>query len=161
MTQGYKKYFLLDKLLSLLYNISKKTCEVIRTLIVCLDPKGGMLFNNRRQTIDYELVSIIEKSYNDIYIFPFSEEYFSNVRCTVSDNPFLCAGSDSTIFLESGNALEYAEKIDKLIIYRWSSVYPADTYFDIVPLDCGFKLRGKITFSTTVHKNIIKEIYRK
>ena len=131
------------------------------TLIACLDPNNGILFNNRRQTLDYELVDIIKKDYSDIHISHFSENYFKNVECTVSDDPFATATEDSAVFFESGTASEHSDKITKLIIYRWNSVYPADTYFDLSPKDKGFKFVGRIKFSTKVHKDIVKEIYKK
>ena len=131
------------------------------TLIVCIDLKGGILFNSRRQTLDYELINIIGKSFKNIYITPFSEKYFTNVKCTVSDTPFLDAGDDSTIFLESGLPSDFPNKIDKIILYRWNCVYPADTYLNFSPSEQGFKLCGKVTFSTEVHKEIVKEIYSK
>jgi len=131
------------------------------TLILCLDPKGGMLFNNRRQTPDYELVKIIGKSFSDIHISSFSEKYFKDIKCTVSANPFFSAKEGSSVFLESGKAIEYIDMIDKIVIYRWSCVYPADTYFDIDPLEYGFRLSGEVKFSTKSHENIVKEIYKR
>ena len=131
------------------------------TLIVCLDQKGGMLFNNRRQTLDYELVNIIAKSFSDIHISHFSEKYFQGAKCKISSNPFLEATEESTVFLEDTGAIDYIEKIDRLIIYRWDCVYPADTYFDITPKEVGFRLCGKVKFSTKVHADIVKEIYKK
>jgi hypothetical protein len=131
------------------------------TLIVCLDQNDGILFNNRRQTLDFELLKIVEKSFSDIHISDFSQKYFSNIRCTVSENPFLSAVDNSAVFHECGEALPYLDKIDKIVIYRWAKVYPADTYFDICPTESGFKLSGKIKFSTEVHKDIIKEIYKR
>ena len=131
------------------------------TLIVCLDPKGGMLFNKRRQTVDYDLCRQIGADFPDLYISPFSEKYFSGISCTVAKDPFAACSEVGAVFLEQGSAIEHLDEIDKLIIYRWENTYPADTYFDINPEVCGLKLKGKLKFSTEVHKNIVKEIYKR
>lgn len=129
------------------------------TLIVCLDPRNGLLFNNRRQTVDYELVKIIAKDFGKVYISPFSEKYFEGVDCIVSKDPYAAAAPDGTVFIENDDT-PATEAITKLIVYRWSTVYPADTYFKLSPEELGLSLRGRVKFSTKVHKDIVKEIYK-
>ncbi len=132
------------------------------TLIMFLDERGGMLFNNRRQTLDYELLDIISKDFGErLYISPFSEKYFSGRCASLLEDPLADAPDDSAVFIEDRDVLPFIDRIDKILIYRWSKVYPSDRQTDILPADHGFRLLGKLKFSTEVHKDIVKEIYKR
>ncbi len=132
------------------------------TVIMCLDQRGGMLFNNRRQTLDYEIVDrIIKDGGGKLYISPFSEKYFEGKVCTVISEPLKNSPRDASVFIEDSDILPYIKDIDKIIIYRWSKVYPSDRNCDAEPLKLGFHALGKIKFSTEVHKDTVKEIYKR
>jgi len=132
------------------------------TVIVCLDSRGGMLFNNRRQTLDYEIVDMIVNAAKDkLYISPFSEKYFSGKVSKVVDDPLKDAPDDAYVFIEDRQVTAALDRIDKLLIYRWAAHYPTDTVFELDPIKAGFRLVGKIKFSTKVHPDTIKEIYKK
>ncbi len=132
------------------------------TLILCLDQKDGMLFNKRRQTFDYELLDMICKSFKGkLFISSFSEKYFGQRSVTVLSSPLTDAPSESAVFIENEDVTPFIGNIDKIIIYRFGCVYPADTYFTVKPLESGFRLAGRIKFSTEVHKDMFKEIYKR
>ncbi len=132
------------------------------TLIMCLDQRGGMLFNNRRQTIDYELVELIcDIGKQKLCISPFSEKYFEGKDFVLLDEPLKEAPFGAVVFIENENPTPYLERFNKIIIYRWNKVYPADRHFNTEPSEAGFRLAGKIKFSTEVHKDIVKEIYKR
>lgn len=132
------------------------------TLITCLDPKGGMLFNNRRQTLDYEVVDMIRKTWGEsLYISPFSEKYFENKKIKILGDPLKDAPDGAAVFIEDTDPLPYVHRIDKIVIFRWNEVYPADKGLSFLPEEIGFKRLGEIKFSTKVHKDIKKEIYKR
>lgn len=132
------------------------------TLILCLDPKGGMTFNGRRQTLDYEVVADISVLGNKkLYISPFSESYFMGRGAKVVDEPLKDAPSDATVFIEDTDPLPYLDKVEKIIIFRWGEVYPQDCRLSFDPCEKGFKKLGEMKYSTKVHQNIKKEIYKR
>ena len=76
-------------------------------LIVCLDERKGMMFNNRRQSRDRVLIdNMIEMIGDDkLYIAPYSESLFENkeIKLKVKKNPLKAAdegwcfiGTDTT-----------------------------------------------------------------
>ena len=132
------------------------------TLITRLDPKGGMLFNNRRQTIDYEVVDMICKTAGDkLYISPFSEKYFTDKAVRILGDPLKDAPDDAAVFIEDIDFFGYIHRIDKIIVFRWNEVYPADRSLSFDPTEVGFRRLGEIKFSTKVHKDVKKEIYKR
>ena len=134
----------------------------IVTLIVCVDEQGGMTYNGRRQSRDGAVLEDIKRSCDGrIFISPFSEKYFKDSECTVAENPLSEAGESDYCFIEDMSARAYLGKIDKIIIYNWNEEYPLDTKFDILPLEEGFRLTGRIEFAGRAHKKITKEIYRR
>ena len=132
------------------------------TIIQCLDNRGGMLFNGRRQTLDYELASIIYEKYKDkLCICSFSESFFKDLKVKTYENPLSDAPDDAVVFIENIDITEHIQKIDEIIIYRWNRHYPADRHFSFEPTEMGYKLVGKVKFSTKIHEDTVKEIYRR
>ncbi len=132
------------------------------TLIFCLDKNNGMLFGGRRQTFDYEVLDLICNIGGErLYITPFSQKYFGERSYELLGEGLKGAPSDAAVFLEDRDALPYISRVEKIIIYRWDKVYPADRWLGFSPLDEGFRLSGKVKFSTEVHKDIVKEIYKR
>ncbi len=132
-------------------------------VIVCLDDRLGMMFNNRRQSRDSVLVQDVLKDLGDekLYISPYSEPLFegtdANVR--VKKNPLKAAKRDSVCFIEDMHLSEYKEEIDTVIIYRWNRHYPCDFYFD---LDINeYELVSGYEFAGSSHEKITKEVYKR
>lgn len=96
--------------------------------IVCLDQKNGMYFNERRQSRDqYVIRDIIEMTKEAVlHINSYSEELFENriVEYVISDDYFSDAKDGEYCFVEN-HILDQSE-MEKLIVYRWDKVYPAD-----------------------------------
>ena len=83
-----------------------------------------------------------------------------------SGAPFICTESfldmareNDTCFVENRALSAYAERIKKLIIYRWNRHYPSDMTFDIEPEKEGFRLLHTEDFEGNSHEKITKEIY--
>ena len=129
-------------------------------VIVCLDQKGGMLFNRRRQSRDACVFQDIMKYAKTVTASDFSEKLLSTygVPHTV-DESFPKNAKDGYAFCENLPLLPYEESITEVIVYRWDKVYPADTVFDL-PLK-KYRLISTEEFSGNSHKTIVKETYLK
>ena len=124
-------------------------------LIVCLDDKNGMMFNKRRQSRDRVLIENVlelckgKKLYTDEYsskLFPEKSveviEEFSKIE-------------DGYCFAENFTVNE--EDIEKIIVYKWNRLYPADTYFNIDL--AGWNLTETVDFEGSSHEKITRKIY--
>ena len=135
------------------------------TIAVCLCDRGGMLFNNRRQSRDRILIAdLIElASGHKFFISNFSLKLFDNYldRVTVSENPLSEAEKSDFVFVENLALAPMFDKIDKMVIYRWNRAYPADFYLDMPPENNGFELKSTVDFEGSSHEKITKEIWQR
>ena len=133
------------------------------TVIVCLSDDGGMTFNKRRQSRDAAVTADIAKLVGDgvLFISDFSLNLFSDSSLSViaSSDPLSVAADDDFAFLEDRGASQYAEKIKKLVIYKWNRKYPTDFKFDIEPALFGFHIAETVEFSGKSHEKITREIW--
>ena len=106
-------------------------------VIICLDQNNGMLFNNRRQSRD----RIVRKNILE----------YINV-----DNNLENATEHDFCFVERQEVR--IEEINKLIVYRWDKIYPADKYFNMDDIKCN--LVETLEFQGYSHEKIIREIYQ-
>ena len=141
-------------------------------LIVCTDPRGGMMFNKRRTTSDVVVTADILRECGDgrLLVAPYSEKIFKNAEAegyapnggaayTVSDDPVGDAGELDTVFLEERSARVRLADIDTIIIYNWTVIYPFDYSFDIDPRAEGFVLSEQYDFPGYNHDLVTKEVY--
>ena len=131
-------------------------------LIVCLDERKGMMFNNRRQSRDRVLIdNMIEMIGDDkLYIAPYSESLFENkeIKLKVKKNP-LKAADENWCFIENLPVAEYKDEIETVIIYHWNRHYPGDFFFDL-ELD-SYTLESSEELVGSSHEKITKEIWKK
>ena len=134
------------------------------TVLVCLDEKDGMAFDGRRQTRDSAVIKDIFATAKGapIKVAPYSEKLLSEYgRVKVTREPLMDKDEDAFVFLEVDGIGEYASRIDTLIIYRWSEVYPSDLKFLPSPSALGLTLLTKSYIVGSSHKKITKEVYTK
>ena len=124
-------------------------------LIVCLDDKNGMLFNNRRQSRDKILIE-------NMLEFCKGEQLYTNEYSSVlfpEKSVVVCESFENTengyIFAE--NFITDEDKIQEIIVYKWNRVYPADTYFSIDLKN--WSLVETIDFEGSSHEKITRERY--
>ena len=131
-------------------------------LIVCLDERKGMMFNNRRQSRDRVLIdNMIEMVGDDkLYIAPYSESLFENkeIKLKVKKNP-LKAADENWCFIENLPVAEYKDEIETVVIYHWNRHYPGDFFFDL-ELD-SYSLESSEELVGSSHEKITKEIWNK
>ena len=135
------------------------------TVIVCLEDRGGMLFNRRRLSRDRVLtadaVAFAKAEGKRLSINSFSEKLFEEYSnfITVDEN-FL--DSDAAVcFVENKALAPHLQRIDRLVIYRWNRTYPFDTAIDIDVSTAPWRLLSREEFAGYSHEKITKEIYVK
>lgn len=134
--------------------------------IVCLDNNNGMLFNNRRQSQDCNLRKRILNLTKGatLYMNSYSYEQFSeedNINNIVVDEDFLSKASEKDYcFVENVSLSVHANKIEKLILYKWNRDYPSDFKFNI-NINEGWKLVYAREFAGSSHEIITEQVYKK
>lgn len=130
-------------------------------IIICLDDNNGMLFNHRRQSRDSKVLEDIKAGIkNSLTIFPFSEKLVSSAEIPYE----IMSGSASentVLFVEDRGIKEFLPVTNKITVYRWNRVYPADMSLDIVLSAEGFPLVSTVDFEGTSHEKITKEVYER
>ena len=133
------------------------------TLVLCLDDDHGMMFNHRRQSRDRVLIAELLETVGEsrLLVSPYSKALFPEraANITVAEDPCAAAGEDDYVFVEDTDPAAAWERVTALIIYRWNSAYPADTYFtcDLT----GFRMTDVAAFEGSSHELINKEIWKK
>ncbi len=103
-------------------------------LIVAVDDRNGMMFNNRRQSRDRGLCEKIlsitggEKLWVNSYTVGLFEGYMNSRNVIVDDDFLSKAGREDFCFAE--NVLPAADEVDSVIIFRWNRKYPGDFFFE-------------------------------
>lgn len=132
-------------------------------LIICTDLNNGMLFNNRRQSKDKELINHICNLINNekLWITSFSEDLFKdkiNYNLILNEN-FENIGENDFCFIENISLKVFEKKLDEIILYNWNRTYPADTYLDISLED--WILESELDIEGLSHEKITQKIYKR
>ena len=132
------------------------------TVIVCLDNANGMMFNNRRQSRDANVVKDICETATGkrLLVGPYSAPLFGENDVIVSECFLDEARADDYCFVENVPMAKYLNKIDSIIVYKWNRDYPSDFFFDIDYASV-FRLESEAEFVGTSHDKITKEVYVK
>lgn len=128
-------------------------------VIVTLDNRGGMCFNRRRQSRDRVLNErILALAGGRLLVSSFSARLFEGQSGVLVSDSFLSdAGEEDFCFVENEHLSAYADRIRKLIVYRWNRDYPGDFFLD---LDLSArKLISSSEFAGSSHPVITEEIY--
>lgn len=134
------------------------------TVMLCVDDKNGMMFNHRRQSRDRVLQERILAlaGMGRLWMSPYSRKLFADTGSAevLVDEDFLeKARNGDLCFVEDRDLTPYEEKIERILLFRWNRVYPADLYFT---LDLGkYTLEETEEFAGNSHEKITKEMYRR
>ena len=111
------------------------------TLILCVDDRGGLSFNGRRQSQDRRVREdlLTMAAGGALWMDDYSRRQFTEPE------------------LQDPEAA--LERADRLVLYRWGRHYPADRRLDLPP--AGWRLEGQTEFPGRSHDMITKEIYVK
>ena len=132
--------------------------------IVCLDDKNGMGFNHRRQSRDARLrrEMLDMAAGSRLWMAPCSAEQFGSEgagRLLVSEAFLEEAAPGDYVFVEDRALSPFAEKLEKLVVFRWNRVYPGDRYFDLDLTGGPWRKTESLDFPGTSHKRITREVY--
>ena len=134
-------------------------------VILCLDDRGGMMFNHRRQSRDREVIKDIFNMIGDrpLFLNSYSAPLFSEKEDQLRiDEKFLdTVGEDEWCFVENRALLPYANHIETMVLYRWNRTYPFDMKMDIDPAFMGLVLCETVDFVGFSHEKITKEVYKR
>lgn len=132
-------------------------------VILCLDDKKGMMFNNRRQSKDKFVIQDILKLVDGkkLLISSYSESLFQGLesKLIIDDNFLNNAAEEDYCFVENNNLKDFSEKIEKIIVYKWNRIYPSDLKLEITIQD--WNLIGRFKFVGNSHDKITREVYVK
>ena len=125
------------------------------TVIVWVGKNGEMLFNRRRCSRDKAVVAEVLSAFGDkLCVTPYSAPLFEGGRVISQRSE---VGED-VLFLEDLPLSPALSQAEKLIVYRFDRVYPADVRLEI-PQD--LTLTESAEFSGYAHEKITREVYTK
>ncbi len=130
-------------------------------VIICLDDNNGMLFNNRRQSRDKNLIADVFDNLQGerLNITPFSSKLFAELESAVNVCDGLSVGQGQWFFCENVDLTCCEADIEKIIVYKWNRAYPCDF---TCQLDFSkFMLVSESDFEGNSHPVITKLIYVK
>ena len=134
-------------------------------IFVCLDEKGGMMFNKRRQSSDCIVRQDILRTIGEqpLYMNAYTAKQFTEEceNIVIAENPFGLATEDAFVFVENIHIHDYIANIKKIIVYHWNRAYPADFFLDIDLTSSDWNIVTSEEFEGNSHECIRKEIYRK
>jgi hypothetical protein len=131
-------------------------------VIVCLDDNGGMLFNNRRQSRDKEVLKDVFNNLEGekLHISPFSEKLFADYPENVKvSEKFLAEAGESDVCFVENELLKNISGINEIIVYKWNRVYPSDFKCDVD--FSNYTLTETFDFKGFSHEKITKETYKR
>ena len=132
------------------------------TVVLCLDDNGGMTFFGKRQSRDRVLISeLCDSTEGKIYVNSFSSFVFAGHedRVMLSKSPLDDCPDGGTVFVENLALAPYLGSIDRVILYKWNTTYPADKRIDISFE--GFRAESKKEFAGSSHDKITKLTMRR
>ena len=125
------------------------------TVIVWAGKNGEMLFNKRRCSRDKAVVDEILSAFGQqLCVSEYSAPLFDGCR-VISD---LAEVEYGVLFLEDLPLSPALLQAEKLIVYRFDRVYPADVRLEIPQ---NFTLTENAEFSGFAHEKITREVYTK
>lgn len=131
-------------------------------LCVCLDDRGGMRFNRRRQSRDRavceRILALVRECGGTLYVCAESRMLFADEAAVLPepcDFSLLC--ENDFFFAEDPSVLPPRGAVGRLIVYRWNRTYPFDRRFpteNFLPT-----LLEKTDFVGHSHEKITEEVY--
>lgn len=127
-------------------------------LFVCTDKNGGILFANRRVSMDSAVRKKIFEIIGEKQLFLnryTAEQFEESGQLCVSDDFVSQMGEDDFCFIE--NTKVSLDLFNRVFLFNWNRNYPADTFFKI---NSQFKKISSQNFAGTSHEKITLTVYR-
>ena len=127
-------------------------------LAICVDDKLGIRFGGRRQSKDRALRQrLLELSGGKLRMSEYSARQFE--ENVYSGGDYLRdAKPGDWCFAEDPSFEAYSDHIEKLVLFRWNRVYPADEHFRFPGK---WQLEHAEDFPGSSHERITMEVYVK
>ena len=132
-------------------------------LIVCIDEKGGMLFNGRRQSSDSMVIKRIFEFTEPhiIWMKQYSQMLFNDhIRTRIDDDCLAKADLQDYCFLEDEDPTTFFADVEEIVIFCWNRLYPADLFFPVNLVKEKWGLAYTEEFAGSSHDRITMEVYR-
>lgn len=131
-------------------------------LIVCVDDKSGVLFNNRRVSFDKEVIKhILEMTAgSSLMCSRYSADLFPKGSVHIAEDLPERPSDLTCYFLEGQDPIPIADSVRELVLYRWNRVYPSDYQFPIEFFAKRMQRVSKGEFRGNSHDKITWEVYR-
>ena len=132
-------------------------------IAVCIDDKGGMLFNRRRQSQDRLLREDLlrEAGGRTIWMNAYSAKQFAPVpeNIRIAEDFASLAGRGEFCFFEDADPVPWLDKAEMVIVYHWNRRYPTGQPFPPFPQPlAGWTVKAREDFAGASHECITKEI---
>lgn len=128
-------------------------------LIVCVENSMGLMFNNRRVSMDRAVVEDIKEWLGGARLS--ASRYTSNMLkdygCSVDRVTDMPGADDTYYFLEDADVSSISGEISKIVLYRWNRNYPFDRKFDVDL--AGYRLESCYEFVGNSHEKLTREVY--
>ena len=134
-------------------------------LIVCLDDRNGLQFNNRRQSRDAvvcrRILSLADGCV--LWMKPGSAKLFGALppSCRVDESSAAHVGQGEFYFAEDLDFLPREKRIDTVFVFRWNRAYPSDVQLSQRFLCGSFSLVKTEEFPGNSHEKITLEVYER
>ena len=131
-------------------------------LIVCLDDRYGILFQNRRISSDKEVIKHIQEitAGSMLICNAYSSKLFPDGSVYVSEDFARTSSDTAYYFVEGQDLTPVVDQVRELIVYRWNRIYPSDHRF---PMDLFTERMQRVScghFRGSSHDFITWEVYR-
>lgn len=126
------------------------------TLILCVDDRGGLMFNHRRQSQDRLVRGDMLRlcGGRPLAVSPYTARQFEpGDAIAVTEEP----GEEDTFFLEDLPPQPFLERAEKLVLYHWNRAYPGDVRIVLPPQS--WRLEEQTEFPGYSHEKITREVY--
>lgn len=130
-------------------------------LIVCVDNRGGMLFNKRRVSSDRVVTERIQRlcSGDTLVVSSYTYKLFESKENIISAEEPLTVAGERWCFIEECDVSRFLRQAEKIVIFFWNRTYPADLQFPLEQVRNGWQLTHSEEFAGHSHQRITMEVY--
>lgn len=129
-------------------------------LVACVEDRFGMLFHDRRVSSDRIVCDRIRTLAADtrLWVDPYTAKLFDSEGICISNAPAQDAQIGDVFFAERSDFSKLAEKIERIVLYKWNRKYPYDRQFPLELLQ-EFHLLAREDFPGNSHETVTQEVY--
>ena len=133
-------------------------------VIMCIDERNGLMFNNRRISRDSkvteDIITMLDKRSLMLQIKSYSKILFENYPERIIINDEL-PSIDTTDwqFIEDDELIGFENNLEEIILYNWNRHYPSDKKLQLELQSINWELVSQVDFIGNSHNTITKFVY--